>query len=418
MIGKKLKAVYEDWIDAGSARRARRMEAECSMNVPFFVPEIGEAEKRAVLEVLDSGWLTTGARTKTFERAFAEEVRAPHALAVNSCTAALHLALEALGIGRGDRVLVPSFTFAATAEVVRYLDAVPVFVDSRESDGNLCLESAESICAQLLRAGTPAKAIIPMHYGGQMVDMPGVALLARRYGLKVIEDAAHAVPAWLEHEGQRIFPGSLSDAACFSFYANKTMTTGEGGMVVARDEGVVRRMRIMSLHGIDRDAYARYSATGSPHYEIVAAGYKYNLTDIAAALGVEQLRKANAMRDARARVAGQYLARLKGVDELRCLDQDPRCHNSWHLFVVRVLEERSRLTRDELVAALKARGITTSIHWKALHLMPYYALMPQVGRPVTAERLSREVISLPIFPSMTEEQVDFVVRSAVEAVQS
>ena len=376
------------------------------MNVPFFVPSIGSEERRAVDEVLESGWLTTGPKCREFEAAFAAAVGAPHAHALNSCTAALHLALEALGIRRGDRVLVPSLTFAASAEVIRYLDAVPIFVDSDLSDCNIDLSDARRICERLLADGTPARAIIVVHYGGQMADMTAVEALAGEFKIAVIEDAAHAFPAWIDSESSRIYPGSRSDAACFSFYANKTITTGEGGMVVCRDAELMKRMRTMALHGIDRDAYTRYATSGSHYYEIVAAGYKYNLTDIAAALGLAQLRRADEFRRARADIAARYGARLVGVPGLTPIHQHPDRVNSWHLFAVRI----SRGARDTIIEALRANGVTPSVHWLPLHRMPYYRGLgvPQLSALRQAEQLGDELVSLPIYPGMTPDAVDHV----------
>ncbi len=376
------------------------------MNVPFFVPSIGDAECEAVTAVLRSGWLTTGARCREFEEAFAAAVGAPHAHAVNSCTAALHLALEALGVSRGDRVLVPSLTFAASAEVIRYLDAVPVFVDSDPADCNIDLADARRICERLRDAGSPARAMIVVHYGGQMVDMAAVASLAREFHLAVIEDAAHAFPASQRCGSATIHPGSGSDAACFSFYANKTITTGEGGMVVCRDASVMKRIRTMALHGIDRDAYARYSASGSHYYEIVAAGYKYNLTDIAAALGLVQLRRADQFQQARAAIAARYTARLGAVEHLTLLRHAATNRHAWHLFAVRV----GGGARDRAIAALRAGGITPSVHWLPLHRMPYYRQLglPQLSTLQHAEALGDELVSLPIYPAMPLEAVDYV----------
>lgn len=376
------------------------------MNVPFFVPSIGAEERRAVDEVLESGWLTTGPKCRAFEDAFAAAVGAPHAHAVNSCTAALHLALEALGIRRGDRVLVPSLTFAASAEVIRYLDAVPVFVDSNLADCNIDLADARRICERLSADATPARAIIVVHYGGQMVDMAAVEAIAGEFQLAVIEDAAHAFPAWIDSEESRIYPGSRSDAACFSFYANKTITTGEGGMVVCRDAALMKRMRTMALHGIDRDAYTRYAAAGSHHYEIVAAGYKYNLTDIAAALGLAQLRRADELHRARADIASRYTARLAGVPGLTLVYQHPDRVNSWHLFAVRI----ARGGRDAMIETLRANSVTSSVHWLPLHRMPYYRdlALPQLSTLQHADQLGAELMSLPIYPGMTRDAVDHV----------
>jgi dTDP-4-amino-4,6-dideoxygalactose transaminase len=387
------------------------------MKVPYFIPAIGPAEKQAVLDVLESGWLTTGTRCKEFETRFAEAVHAPYALALNSCTAGLHLALEAIGVTTDDRVLVPSLTFAATAEVVRYLNALPVFVDSDPSDCNISLPALRSSCERLRNGGHAAKAVIVVHYGGKMVDMLGVREIADEFGLRVIEDAAHAFPSWIQlSDDDRLYPGAMSDAAAFSFYANKTITTGEGGMVVTRDPELAKRMRIMSLHGIDRDPYNRYANAGSWYYEIIAPGYKYNLTDIAAALGCAQLARAESLRAARATIAEYYTRRLQEVPAIKCLQQESRFINSWHLYAVRVDRNRCRNSRNEIIDFLKARGITTSVHWTALHLMPYYkGLGVTPDGLANATALSEELISLPIYSSMNLEQVDYVVDTLTAA---
>jgi dTDP-4-amino-4,6-dideoxygalactose transaminase len=286
------------------------------MQVPFFRPLIGEDEIEAVVTTLRSGWLTSGPQVKRFEAEFAEAVNARHAVAVNSCTAALHLATEALGLKPGLGVLVPTMTFAATAEVVRYHDAIPVLVDCDSLTGNMDLEAVERILqgTQQLPNGIPADlrlaGIIPVHVGGHMMDISAVRRLAARYGLWVIEDAAHAFPA--AFRPSPITPWQrcgedTSDVSCFSFYANKTITTGEGGMAVTADSRIAARMRSMSLHGLSRDAWGRYSGGGSWDYKIAAPGFKYNLTDIAAALGIQQLHKAEEMRGMRELVAQHYM---------------------------------------------------------------------------------------------------------------
>src|SRR5215207_1641788 len=288
------------------------------MNVPFFRPELSEAEIAEVVDTLRSGWLTTGPRVKRFEEDLAAAVGAPHAIALNSCTAALHLAVEALGLRQGQSVLVPTMTFAATAEVVRYAGAVPVLVDCDPVTLNMDLDDAERRIASVAKTAQQPVGIIPVHVGGLMMDVDAVSAFAERHGLWVIEDAAHALPAaWRRPDGswQRCGEGTAA-VTCFSFYANKTVTTGEGGMATTADPALAERMRMMSLHGLSHDAWGRFSKGASWDYRILAPGFKYNLTDVAAALGIHQLARAEEMRKDRERLARHYLETHSNVEEL------------------------------------------------------------------------------------------------------
>lgn len=391
------------------------------VEVPFHRPDIGEAEIAEVVDSLRSGWLTTGPKVKRFEAEFAEYIGKKHAVALNSCTAGLHLALEAIGIGPGDGVLVPTHTFAATAEVVRYLGAEPVFADCRESDLNLDPDSARAAIAAANGRGVPVKAIIPMHYGGQMVDMAAVSAIAAEFSLKIVEDAAHCCPAFYrEGEDAEWEPvGRRSDVAAFSFYANKTITTGEGGMALTDDEDLAHRMRVMSLHGMDKDAWKRFSAQGSAHYDIVAPGFKYNMTDLAAAIGVHQLARADALHRERGRIADRYAELLSGVEEVRPLARNLDRVHSWHLFVVRIDLEKSARDRDGVAAFLRERRIGSSIHWRPLHMQTYYRETYGYGEedfPV-ARRVFDEILTLPLWPGMSGEQIEAVAAALKEAVQ-
>ncbi len=389
------------------------------MNVTFFRPEIGEAEIAEVVDTLRSGWLTSGPRTKRFEAEFAAAVGGAHAIAVNSCTAALHLAVEALGLKAGEGVLVPTMTFAATAEVVRYLGAVPVLVDCDPATLNMDLDDAESKLAALASGGLPVRVervvgVIPVHVGGLMMDVARVKAFAARHGLWVVEDAAHAFPAsWrpdADADWQRCGAGTAA-VSCFSFYANKTITTGEGGMAVTDSKELADRMRLMCLHGLSHDAWERYSGGRSWDYRIVAPGFKYNLTDVAAALGVHQLARAEAMRLGREAVARAYFERLAHVEELELppLGED-RVH-SWHLFPIKLRLERLTVDRDAFIDELKASGVGCSVHWRPLHLHPYY-LETFGWRPEhlpVASRQWERLISLPIFSGMRAEELGHVV---------
>jgi perosamine synthetase len=390
------------------------------MNIPFFRPSITDADVEAVTACLRSGWLTTGQITRDFEAEFARYVGAKHAVALNSCTAALHLALEAVGVVRGDVVIVPTMTFAATAEVVRYFDAIPVFVDC--DPRTLCIDvAAAEATLDTIAAGKPApggyrppygrvRAIIPMHYGGQMADVDAVRRLATRHGLAMIEDAAHTLPAFTRAGADAPWRsvGTTGDITCFSFYANKCITTGEGGMAVTDDAALADRMRLMSLHGLSRDAWQRYTAAKYWYYEVIAPGFKYNLTDLASALGRTQLARVDALWAARREVAAWYheeLAGLPGVD-LPHVDETMRKH-SWHLFAVQLDPAVWRQGRDAVIEQLKGRGIGTSVHWQPLHMQPYYRATYQLAPEAfpVAHRLWPRMLSLPIYPGMTREQV-------------
>jgi perosamine synthetase len=389
--------------------------------IPFYRPCIGAEEIDEVVATLKSGWLTTGPRTKQFEGDFAAYLGHKHAVAVNSCTAALHLALEALGLKPGQGVIVPTMTFAATAEVVRNLGARPLLADCRPKDFNLDVADAERRIRSALQEGLPVAAIMPVDYGGQIGDVAGVRDLARRYHLKIVEDAAHCCPAYYREAEPGPAPGPAgparsprwqavghgADFSCYSFYANKAITTGEGGMVCTQSEEYAERMRIMSLHGISRDAWKRYTGEGSWYYEIIAPGFKYNLSDLAAAIGLHQLRKADRLHQRRSALAGQYHAALKEVEEIVLPRVMRNRIHSWHLYVIRLKLDQLCIDRRQFIARLQQRGITASVHWMPLHLHPYYrqtyAYRPQ-DLP-TANSLYPEIVSLPLYPDLQESDL-------------
>lgn len=363
--------------------------------LPFALPDIGDEEIDAVVACLRSGWVTTGAKARQFEHDFADYLGGGvQTMAVNSATAGLHLALEALGIGPGHEVIVPTLTFTATAEVVRYLGAQPVFVDVDPVSLTLDLGAVEAAI------GPHTRAIIPVHYAGLACDMDNLLGLAHEYGLKVIEDAAHAFPT--RYKGRLV--GTLgSDATVFSFYANKTMTTGEGGMVVTRDAQLAARVRVMRLHGISQDAFARYtSRTPAWFYEVVAAGFKYNLTDLAAAIGIEQLRKIDRFLARREQLAAAYVEGLAGLPlRLPAPPQSGSSH-AWHLYPVRLLPG-APLGRDDLIALLSERGIGTSVHFIPLHRQPYWrdsCRLSAQAFPV-AEAAYASMLTLPLYTKMS-----------------
>jgi perosamine synthetase len=399
---------------------AQPQNVECR-KIPFFRPSITEAEIAEVVGCLRSGWLTTGPLTRRFEEEFAQAVGARHAVALNSCTAALHLAVEALGLRPGQAVLVPTMTFAATAEIVRYQGAVPILVDCDPVTHNMDLVDA-ACKADLLRQGRlpglssdlELVGIIPVHVSGLMLDMEAVQAFAKQHKLWVVEDAAHAFPAaWRRSAAdpwQRSGEGT-ANVTCFSFYANKTITTGEGGMAVTEDADLAARIRQMSLHGLSRDAWSRYSVGGSWDYQIVAPGYKYNLTDVASALGVHQLRRAEQMRRRRQELAEAYCDALGDLDELELPPHPTDRVHAWHLLPVRLRLEQLTSDRNAFMRALNERGIGCSVHWRPLHLHPYYR--EQFGwQPDLLPVASREwlrLVSLPLFPDMHDEEHDHVI---------
>lgn len=370
--------------------------------LPFAMPDIGEEEIAEVADSLRSGWLTTGPKSKRFEDEFAGFLGGGvHAVAVNSATAGLHLAVEALGVQSGDEVIVPTHTFTATAEVVRYMGAEPVLVDI--DPGSYCIDPGAVEAAITSRT----RAIIPVHYGGLACDMQSVIRVANARGLAVIEDAAHAFPT--RTRGALI--GTL-DSACtvFSFYATKTISTGEGGMLVTRREDLARRAKVMRLHGIDRDAFDRYtSSRPSWYYEVIAPGYKYNLTDVAAAIGLQQLRKANRFLERRTALANNYDEALRNLP-VQLPPRRPGDTHAWHLYVIQLTGD-ARTSRDELIESMFALGIGLSVHYVPLHLHPYwrdrYSL--KAGDFPVSQKLFERGVSLPLYTRMTDSDQERVI---------
>jgi dTDP-4-amino-4,6-dideoxygalactose transaminase len=373
--------------------------------IPFHVPSIGDEELRAVQDTLRSGWLTTGPRTALFEQEFAAYVHAPYAVAVNSCTAGLHLALAALGVGKGDEVITTPLTFCSTVHTILQVNAKPVLADVA-LDGNIDPdEIAKAITSR-------TRAIVAVHLAGLPCAMNAIWELARRHGLFVVEDAAHAVGS--RYEGRPIGMAgdegdhNASDVVVFSFYATKNMTTGEGGMITTARESLAARMRLLSLHGMSRDAWNRYSESGRWHYEVVDTGFKYNLTDIQAALGIEQLRKLESFIETRARYAKIYNEAFAGLEEVELPADRPRDRHSWHLYILRLNLDRLSISRQDFIDELSQRGVGTSVHFIPIPLHPYFARLSLPGRlcPQALNLYSRSV-SLPLYPAMTEEQVHY-----------
>lgn len=378
--------------------------------LPFALPDIDDTELQQIKEALDSGWITTGPKAHQFEAEFAAAVGARHAIAVNSCTAAMHLALEAIGLQRGNEVITTPYTFAATAEVIRYFDARPVFVDVDER----CL----NMRADLLEAAVTGRtrAVMPIHVAGLPADLDAIHEIAGRHGLPVIEDAAHAFPT--KYKDRMV--GNLSDLTCFSFYATKTLTTGEGGMICTEDEALAERCRIMALHGISKDAWKRYTAEGSWYYEIAAPGYKYNMTDIAAAMGLAQLHKAERMWRRRQEIAAQFNQAFGGLPQLQVPHDRTDCQHAWQLYMLRLNLQGLRISRAEFIEELKRHNIGVSVHFIPLHIHPYYretyGYRPE-DFPVAYREYQRE-ISLPIYSKMSDADVSDVIDAVTKIVDT
>jgi dTDP-4-amino-4,6-dideoxygalactose transaminase len=379
------------------------------LKIPFSKITCNGNELKYITEVLESGWLTTAGKAQKFEQLFAQKVDAKHACAVNSCTAALHLGLEAMGVKPGDKVFVPDMTFTATAEVIRYLDADPVFLDVDYATQLL----TPSILLNAIEKHPDVKYLIIVHYGGHPAEMvnslgTGIIDICKKNGIKVMEDAAHAFPASIN--GHAV--GSMADITCFSFYANKTITTGEGGMLTTNNDEIFNRVKIMRLHGINRDVWDRFTSDKpSWEYDVVAPGYKYNMPDLNAAIGVAQLEYADHLRNERQRVAEFYYRELGGLDMIDL----PACNvsmeeHAWHLFPV-VLNERSRVSRNDFIVQMSEKGIGTSVHYKPMHRMTYYrskyGLLPDMF-PV-AEKIWQGNVSLPIYPLLDNNDLKYIV---------
>ena len=372
------------------------------MQIPFHKTHTTQEEIDAVVATLKSGWLTTGPKVVEFERAFKEYMGVKEAINLNSATAALHLALKAIGLQEGDEVIVPTNTFVATAEVVTYFNAKPILCDIEEDTHNIDVSKIEPLI-------TPkTKAIIPVHFGGQPCDMDEIYEIAAKYNLRVIEDAAHALPS--SYKGVKVGALPKTDITCFSFYATKTLSTGEGGMATTNNAAFAKSMRINRLHGIDRDAWDRYTSRGSWYYEIVDNGNKYNSTDINAALGLVQLKKQEMLREKRAAIAKRYLEAFANNPKITLPVVKEGRETSWHLFVIKVAN------RDELIKELKSRGIGCSVHFIPVHKHPYYKERygyRESDYPV-ANRVFEQSLSLPIYPDMSEEEVEYVIENVVE----
>jgi len=378
--------------------------------IPYALPLTGDEEIAEVVDTIQSGWLTTGPKTKKFETNFTKFVGVKYALAVNSATAGLHLGLEALGVGPGDKVITTVHTFTATAEVIRYLGADPVFVDIEGDSFNIDCDAIE----KALITHPEVKVILPVHYAGQSANMTRIMKLAKQYNVKVMEDAAHAIPT--THNNKVI--GTFGDITVYSFYANKTITTGEGGMVVTNNDEYAKRIGCMRLHGISKDVFDRFTSTKpSWHYEVIAPGFKYNMTDIAASLGIHQLKKAWKLQERRQEIAYRYNNEFSNIPLKVPLIVNKDDVHSWHLYVIQLDLEAISISRERFIDILAEKGVGTSVHYIPLHFHPYWKDaydLKETDFPISTNIFSR-IVSLPNYPKMTDEQVDKVI-SVVKSV--
>ena len=403
-------ATYRDPLQERQVRTVEAAERPLREEfLPYALPSIGEEEIAEVIDSLRSGWITTGPKVKRFESEFAAYVGVRHAIAVNSCTAALHIALAALGIGPGDEVITSPLTFCSTANVVLHLGGTPTFADIGE-DYNVDPSEIE-------RRITPrTKVIIPVHYSGQPCRMDDILACAHKHNLLVIEDAAHAVGS--KYRGRMM--GTIGDVTAFSFYAIKNMTTAEGGMITTDDDELAEKMQLLSLHGISKDAWKRYTSEGSWYYEVIYAGFKCNMTDIQAALGIHQLAKLEHFLEVRRKYVAMYNAAFGEISEIQTPVVSPDVCHAWHLYVIQLDLERLTINRAQFIEALRAEKIGTSVHFIPVHLHPYYrqAFGYTQGDFPNAERAYERIVSLPLYPKMTEEDVRDVIAAVDKVVRA
>ena len=391
--------------------------------LPFSPPLIGEEEIAEVVDTLHSDWITTGPKVKRFEEEFAAFIGAPAALALNSCTAALHVALAALGIGPGDAVITTPMTFCSSIHVIEHVGATPILVDVEPDTLNIDPDKVEAaIKSEIRTPNSEIRAIMPVHLYGHPCDMDALIEIAREYDLAIIEDAAHALPA--KYKGNLI--GSANPKSefrnpkltCFSFYATKNLTTAEGGMLTGSPD-LIEEARIWSLHGMSRDAWKRYSSEGSWYYEVIRPGFKYNMTDIQAAIGLHQLKKLPQFQARRQEIVRRYNKAFSQFEELQIPTQRPEVEHAWHLYVLRLNLDMLTIDRARFIEELKARNIGTSVHFIPIHLHPYYrdkyGYKPE-DFPV-AYREYQRIISLPLYPRMSDQDVEDVIEAVVDVVE-
>lgn len=374
------------------------------MQIPFHKTHTTDEEINSAVEAIKSGWLTMGPKTVEFEKQFKEFVGSNEAISMNSATAALHLALKAIGLQRDDEVIVPTNTFVATAEVVTYFDAIPILCDIEESTHNIDVSKIEELITN------KTKAIIPVHFAGQPCDMDEIYEIAKKYNLKIIEDAAHAIPS--RYKGIKIGALEISDITCFSFYATKTLSTGEGGMAATNNSDYAKSMKINRLHGISKDAWDRYTIKGAWHYDIVDNGCKYNTTDINSSIGMVQLKKQDMLREKRDRIAQKYNEAFKDNTNIVLPYLKNDRETSWHLYVIKIDN------RDKVIEQLKENGVACSVHFIPIHKHTYYKNKygyKNEDYPV-ANKVFNKSLSLPIYPDMSGEEIEYVIKNVLEIV--
>jgi dTDP-4-amino-4,6-dideoxygalactose transaminase len=395
-----------------------KAKEQISNFIPYCMHTIENDEIQEVVDTLKSNWLTSGHKTIDFENQFANYIGSKYAIAVSSCTAALHLALSVCGIKDGDEVITTPLTFAATTEVIEYQNAKPIFVDVDPSSFNINVDLIEE------KISSRTRAILPVHYGGIPCDLNTIYQIANRHDLFVIEDAAHAVGT--VYQNRKV--GSFGNPTAFSFYPTKNITTAEGGVITTNDEAMADKMKILSLHGISKDAWKRYTSQGQWYYEIHELGYKYNFTDIQAALGLHQLKKLDQFNSVRERYARLYFEEFCLIPAIQMpdwyhlyFDKDrfPGIKNSWHLFVIQLEEKRLTIDRSQFIEELKARGVGSSVHFIPLHLQPYYAKKYGFKRGdfKATETIYDKIVSLPLYPKMTEEQLYYIIDTIKDIVR-
>jgi len=377
--------------------------------IPFYIPEIGEKEVEEVINTLKSGWLTTGNKTKIFERKLENYLNVKHVLAVSSCTAALHLSIATLGIGKGDEVITSPFTFPSTVNVILYENAKPVFADIKEDTLNINPEEVKK------KISDKTKAIIPVHYAGQSCEMEEILEIAEDYNVKVIEDAAHAIGA--EYRGKKI--GGFSDTTNFSFYATKNLTTGEGGAVATNNDEIAEKIGSLRLHGMSKDAWQRHTFTGSWYYEIIELGYKYNMSDIQASIGIHQLDKLEDFLKKRERIAKKYSKAFGEMDEIIIPHVKENIRHAWHLYPIQVNTECLKIDRNQFIQELTDENIGSSVHFLPVHLHPYYRnkFKYKRGDFPKAEYAYDHIISLPLYTKITEEELEIVIKCVKKIVK-
>lgn len=378
--------------------------------LPFHQSFIGDEEVKEIIQTLNSGWLTTGLKTKLFEKTFADYIGCKHAIGLNSCTAGLHLSVVVSDISSGDEVITSPVTFPATTNVIIHQNAKPVFVDVEPETLNMNCSEIES------KINNNTKAIMPVHFAGHPCDMDTIMALAQKHNLTVIEDAAHA----LESKYQDKKVGSTGNLTSFSFYATKNITTGEGGMLTTNDDKLAEKLRILSLHGISKNAWERYGKDGFQHWELLMPGYKYNMFDLQASLGIHQIKKVESFLSRRVQIVKKYNDAFEKIEEIQLLKPEPNIKHAHHLYVIVIKIENLKVSRDEVLNEIQKRGIGVAVHFRSLHLQHYFKqhFNYKKGMFPQAEYLSDRVISLPLYPKMTDEDVSRVIETVLGVLHS